>query len=107
MAKFWIWQGAQYALVTQRSEYAKICLDGVLNISWVLDMPVFRIWQGSECSRVTQGSKYATIWWNMSEYDVNVIMSEFSITDRVPNMYPTKNRAKVTLRVNEDLLRDK
>ena len=43
----------------------------------------------------------------MSEYDVNVIMSEFSITDRVPNMYPTKNRAKVTLRVNEDLLRDK
>ena len=70
-------------------------------------MPVFRIWQGSEYSRVTQGSKYATIWWNMSEYDVNVIMSEFSITDRVPNMYPTKNRAKVTLRVNEDLLRDK
>ena len=42
-------------------------LDGVLNISWVLNMAVFRIWQGSEYSRVTQGSKYATIWLKMSE----------------------------------------
>ena len=62
-----MWQRAQYALVTQRSECTKICLDGVLNISWVLNMPVFRIWQVSEYSRVTQGSKYATIWLNMSE----------------------------------------
>ena len=27
--------------VTQRSEYARICLDRVLNISWVLNMPGF------------------------------------------------------------------
>ena len=33
MAKFWIWQGSQYANVTQRSEYARICLDRVLNVS--------------------------------------------------------------------------
>ena len=38
----------------------------------------FRIWKGSEYSRITQGSKYATIWLNMSE---------FSIIDRVLNMY--------------------
>ena len=33
MAKFWIWQGSQYANVTQRSEYAAICLNRILNIS--------------------------------------------------------------------------
>ena len=33
MAKFWLWQGSQYANVTQRSEYARLCLDRVLNIS--------------------------------------------------------------------------
>ena len=26
MAKFWIWQGSQYASVTQSSKYARICL---------------------------------------------------------------------------------
>ena len=67
MAKFWIWQGSQNASVTQRSEYARLCLDRVLNISWVLNTPGFWIWQGSEYTRVTLGSKYATIWLNMSE----------------------------------------
>ena len=33
MAKFLIWQGSQYESVTQRSEYARICLDRVLIIS--------------------------------------------------------------------------
>ena len=28
-----VWQGPQYASVTQRSDYARICLDRVLNIS--------------------------------------------------------------------------
>ena len=32
-AKFWIWQGSQYASVTQRSEYARISIARVLNIS--------------------------------------------------------------------------
>ena len=31
--KFWIWQGSEYASVTQRSEYVRIRLDKVLNIS--------------------------------------------------------------------------
>ena len=56
MAKLWIWQGSQYGSVTQRFEYASVCLDKVLNISWVLNMPGFWIWQGSEFARVTQGS---------------------------------------------------
>ena len=43
-------------------------------------MPGFWIWQGSEYERVTQGSKCATIYLNMSE---------FSIIDRVLNMYHT------------------
>ena len=67
MAKFWIQQGSQHASITQDSEYARICLDWVLNISWVLNMLEFWIWQGSEYARVTQGSKYATIGLNMSE----------------------------------------
>ena len=29
VVKFWIWQGSQYANVTQRSEYARICLERV------------------------------------------------------------------------------
>ena len=33
MAKFWIWQDSQYASVTQRSGYVRICLGRVLNIS--------------------------------------------------------------------------
>ena len=33
MANLWIWLGFQYASVTQRSEYARICLDRGLNIS--------------------------------------------------------------------------
>ena len=36
MAKFWISHGSQYASITQPSEYARICLDRILNISWVL-----------------------------------------------------------------------
>ena len=31
--KFGTWQGSQYASVTERSEYARICLDRVMNIS--------------------------------------------------------------------------
>ena len=47
-------------------------LDGVPNISWVLNILGLWIWQGSEYARVTQGSQYAIIWLNMSEYDVNM-----------------------------------
>ena len=62
MGKFWIWQGSQYASVTQRSEYARICLNRVLNLSSVLNIPGFWIWQGSEYAGVT----YARIWtWNL------------------------------------------
>ena len=50
MAKFWLWHISQYASLTQRSEYARICLDRLLDISWVLNMPRFWIWQGLEYS---------------------------------------------------------
>ena len=33
MAKFWIWHGSQYARDTHLSEYARICLDRILDIS--------------------------------------------------------------------------
>ena len=67
LKKFWIWQGSQYASVSQSSEYARI----------------FLVWQSSEYissskyasilnMKVTQASKYATIRLNMSELDVNM-----------------------------------
>ena len=66
IAKFWIWQCSHYVSIAQRSEYARICLDRVLNISWVLNMPGFWIWESSKYGRATQGgSKYATMWLNM------------------------------------------
>ena len=61
MAKFWISQTSQYFSVTQRFENAWICLDRVLNISWILNIPGFWIWQDSEHASVTQDSKYATM----------------------------------------------
>ena len=67
MAKFWIPHGSQYASVVNCSEYARICLDRVLNISQVLKIPGFWIWQGSEYARAAQCSKYTTIWLNMSK----------------------------------------
>ena len=84
--KFGIWQISQYASVTQRSEYVRICLGRVMNISWVLNMPGFWIWLGSEYARVIQGSKYATIWLNMSQ----VI-----IIDRDLNMFHTIYSARL------------
>ena len=68
VAKFWMWQGSQFASVTH-SEYDRICLDRALKISWVLNMPGFWIWQGSEYARVTQVSKYATIRPNVWIYN--------------------------------------
>ena len=47
--------------VAQRSESARICLDRVLNISCVLNMPGFSIWLDFEYARVTYDSKYAKI----------------------------------------------
>ena len=87
IAKFWIWHGCQYASITQRSEYARICFVRVLNISWVLNMPGYWIWQGSEYARVTHDSKYATIWLNRRTICLN--MSEFSIIDTVVNVCHT------------------
>ena len=82
MAKFWIWQGSQYETVTQRYEYARICLDRVFNMSWVQNIPRFWMYQGSEYARVTQGSKYAKIWLYMchtiySARSLNKLMSTY------------------------------
>ena len=51
--KFWIWQSSEYGRVLNMwvlhsTEYAKICLDHVLNISQILNMPALWLWQGSE-----------------------------------------------------------
>ena len=97
---FWI-QGFLCASVTKCPEYARTCLDWVLNTGfsmrerytafWICqNMPwqSFEFISGSKYARtmnmvwfwyasVTQGSKYATIWLNMSE---------FTITDMILNI---------------------
>ena len=93
MAKFLIKQVFQNASVTQPTEYARICLDRVLN------MPGFWIWKGSKYARITHRSKYATIWLNISEQDVN--MYEFSIIDTVLEYVSWNTKCEVTLKVNE------
>ena len=85
MPKPWIRQYSQYASVTQRFEYAIICLHRVLNISRVLDMSRFWVWQGSEYARVTHGSKCSSIWFNMSK---------FMIIDRVLNIHHAVHSTK-------------
>ena len=87
--KFPIWEGFQYASVTQRSKYARICLDR-LNIFWVLNIPELQRWQVSEYTSLTEVFKYATmsgIFKNRMWKCLN--MSEFTITNRVLNMYYT------------------
>ena len=46
---------SQYALVTQHSEYARLCLNKTLNISLVLNMPGFSISQCFEYATVYTG----------------------------------------------------
>ena len=63
LTKFWIWQGSQYASVSQHFEYTRIFL--VLNISYFKYANILNM-------KVTLVSEYATIWLNMSELGVNM-----------------------------------
>ena len=91
MAKSWIKQVFQNASVIQSTEYARICLDRVLNISWVLNMPGFWIWKGSEYARITKGSKYAVKWLNMSEQNVNMPEYPWIFSNRQVSEYVSCN----------------
>ena len=93
--------------ITQPTEYAKICLDRVLNISWVLNMPGFWIWKGSEYARVTLGSRSAKIWLNMSEQDVNMPGYVWIFNTRQSSDVSYNTQLTVILQVNEYLLRDR
>ena len=97
MTKLWTWRGYQYASVTQPTEFVRICLGRVLNISWVLNMPGFWILQSSEYAR----ELHRTL--NMLQHDsiylhrtwICLIMSEFTIIDWVLNMYYTIQSARL------------
>ena len=90
--KFWISQTGFW-----------ICLDRVLNISWVLNMPGFWICLSSEYLKVTQGSKHAKICWiclNRTWICLNrtwiyLNMSEFTIIDRILNIYSARSLYKL------------
>ena len=107
MLKFSIWQRFHCASVTQHSEYVRICLGSVLNISWVLNMPGFWIWKGSEYARVTLGSRSAKIWLNMSEQDVNMPGYVWIFNIRQGSDVSYNTQLTVILQVNEYLLRDR
>ena len=94
---FQIWQGFQYASVTKHSENARICLDRVLNISWVLDARIKdseygRVLNMQELHRVLDMSQYGCVRVNRTWICLN--MSEFKIIDRVLNMYHTRHGAR-------------
>ena len=84
--------------------YARIYLDRVVNISWVLNVAQFQIWQVSEYAKVTQGSKYAT----KSEQDVNMLEYVWNCDNRQGSEYVLYYaQCDVTLPINEYLLRNR
>ena len=89
MAKFWIWQGSQYASVTQRSEYARICFHRVLNM---LGSKYARILNMQVLHRVLIMPHYSWIYLNRTWICLN--MFGFTLMDRVLNIYHTIHRAR-------------
>ena len=81
-ANFWIWQVSHYATNKHGSEYARICLDRVLNI---LGSKYSRILNMVGLHRVLNVSQYD--WISLYTMWISGIMSEFTIMDRVLNMY--------------------
>ena len=69
MLKLWIRQCSKYANVTQRSEYARICLDKVLNISWVQDSAYARI------HRVLNMYEFVLKWLNRYERSTDKVLN--------------------------------
>ena len=107
MPKFWMWQGSQYTSITQHSEYARICIDRVLNISWVLNMSGFLTWQGAFWTCKSNSFKHATVWVKVSEEEVNMPEYVWIYDHRQASEYVSYNTwREVTLQVNEYLLRD-
>ena len=96
--KFWIWQGSRYVSVTQHSEYPRICLDRVLNISQFQNMPGFWIWQGSEYAREQELHRVLNMpqygWICLTRTSICLNMPEFAIIDKVLNMPHTINSVK-------------
>ena len=80
LAKFWIWQGSQYAICFTAFQIVRI----------------FLAWQSSKYIKVTQG---ATMWLNVSVLDVNIPEDVWISNNKQAFEY-------VTLQVNEYLLRD-
>ena len=83
--------GSQYVSTTQHSEYARICVSRVLNISWVLNVPEFRIWQGSEYVKL-YGVLNTPQCLNRTWICLNI--SEITIIDRALNIYHTVHSAR-------------
>ena len=58
MARFSsVLEGSWIHVSIMQSSESRICIDRVLDISLVLNMPMFWLWHGSENARVKQGSK--------------------------------------------------
>ena len=85
MTKFWIWQGSQNGRVTQFSEYPKICLDSVLDISQVLKMPGFYDY-GRVLNKHTIQNIPQYGWICLNRMWICLSMSEFTIIDTVLNI---------------------
>ena len=86
LTKFWIWQGSQYATVSQRSEYARIFLawQSCEYISFLSIVPVFWI---CKLHRILNMPQYGWICLNWTW--ICLKMSEFTIINRLLNMYHT------------------
>ena len=90
MAKFWIWKGSQYASVTQR---AGKCFDKVLlnflgcKYAWILN--VSRLWICKSCTGFWALNMPQSDWTCLHRRWTCQNMSEFTIIDRILNIYCT------------------
>ena len=95
MAKFWIWQGSQYASVTQCSEYARICL-AWQSSKYISDFEYTSVLNLKQVHRVLNLPEHG--WLCLNWTWIRLKMSEFTIINSTLNIWHTIHSAEYLLR---------
>ena len=103
MVKFWIWQGSQYASVTQRYVLTEFWI--YLRFKICQDPEYSRILNMRKLHRVLNMPQYGWICQNMTWICLN--MSEFTKIDKVLSMSYILNSARSLYKVNEFWFRER
>ena len=88
LTKLWIWQGCQYASVSQRSKYARIFF-AWQSSEYILGSKYASFLSMKQLHRVLNMPQYGWICMNWTWLCLCLKMSEFTIINRLLNMYHT------------------